>query len=266
MYQVENLGSILNPMVLFFIPTGSFHTGQSDQDIFQSYIAQNKQINIAAFYMDDTEITNNEYRQFVYYVLDSIARFIIGDPYTMEDDEGNQVINYDEDLDMSDPENQEALAELYCQGNDVFWKQKQIDVDKLKYYYEWEDFRMAASFAPSEARSHRSEVIKKTPNGGVKIYPDTLVWVRDFTYSFNEPMTQMYFWHPKYDDYPVVGVNWHQANAFCVWRTEYLNTYYKSIDEPIVTPFRLPSEWEWEYAARGGRDNNMYPWGGPLYP
>jgi sulfatase modifying factor 1 len=48
----------------------------------------------------------------------------------------------------------------------------------------------------------------------VLVYPDTLVWVRDFTYSFNEPMTNMYFSSPSYDNYPVVGVSWKQANAF----------------------------------------------------
>ena len=57
----------------------------------------------------------------------------------------------------------------------------------------------------------------------INVYPDTLVWVHDFTYSFNEPMTKMYFSHPAYDDYPVVGVTWKQARAFSIWRTDLLN-------------------------------------------
>ena len=36
----------------------------------------------------------------------------------------------------------------------------------------------------------------------VNIYPDTLVWLADFTYSFNEQMHDNYFWHPAYDNYP----------------------------------------------------------------
>jgi sulfatase modifying factor 1 len=48
--------------------------------------------------------------------------------------------------------------------------------------------------------------------------------VHDFTYSFNEPMTENYFWHPAYDEYPVVGVTWQQANAFNVWRTQLMNS------------------------------------------
>ena len=85
------------PYGTVYIPTGTFHTGQSDQDIFRSYIAPNKQVSIHAMWMDDTEITNNEYRQFVDHVIDSIARFILDEPYIYEDDEGNRFINYQEE-------------------------------------------------------------------------------------------------------------------------------------------------------------------------
>ena len=51
--------------------------------------------------------------------------------------------------------------------------------------------------------------------------PDTLVWREEL--SFNEPFVETYFRHPSYDEYPVVGVNWLQANEFCKWRTDRVN-------------------------------------------
>ena len=53
-------------------------------------------------------------------------------------------------------------------------------------------------------------------------------------------------------NHPVVGVNWHEATAFCRWLTQHLHDGYV---------YRLPSEAEWEYAARGS-ERRMYPWGG----
>jgi len=97
----------------------------------------------------------------------------------------------------------------------------------------------------------------------INIYPDTLCWIRDFTYSFNDPQADLYFWHPSFDDYPIVGVTWHQANAFSHWRTDYMNNALRKNGISDVQAYRLPLETEWEYAARGGLDLSMYPWGGP---
>ncbi|MBP6795697.1 MAG: SUMF1/EgtB/PvdO family nonheme iron enzyme, partial [Saprospiraceae bacterium] len=68
----------INPYGMVYIPSGTLHVGQSDQDIFSSYVQKPKSISISGFYMDDTEITNNEYREFVEYVKDSIAHTLMG--------------------------------------------------------------------------------------------------------------------------------------------------------------------------------------------
>ncbi len=245
------------PFGTVYIPTGTFHTGQSDEDIFHTYIAPNKQISVHAMWMDDTEITNNEYRQFVEYVKDSIARSEKYLGLVIEDEKTEQeILDYEEDIDYD--ESYDDLEGMFYKSGERYEFRRQIDIRKLEYHYQWIDFQAAA--LGDYFNSNRADYIKKKT---VKIYPDTLVWVRDFTYSYNEPMTRQYFYHPKYDDYPVVGVSWHQANAFCNWRTRWLNRYWEGQEMPITEHWRLPTEFEWEFAARGGRDNNMYPWGGP---
>jgi len=53
--------------------------------------------------------------------------------------------------------------------------------------------------------------------------PDTLVWRRPL--SYNDPYVYNYLRHPAYQDYPVVGVSWNQANDYCQWRTDRSNEY-----------------------------------------
>ena len=107
--------------------------------------------------------------------------------------------------------------------------------------------------------SDRSRFIIKEK---INVYPDTLCWVRDWTYSFHDAMTKNYFWHTAYDNYPVVGVTWSQAKAFSVWRTQLFHSWLQANGDLYVNDFRLPTEMEWEKAARGDLNSSPYPWGG----
>lgn len=92
----------------------------------------------------------------------------------------------------------------------------------------------------------------------VNIYPDTTCWVNDFQNADNERYMKLYFSNPAYDDYPVVGVSWEQANAFCAWRTLFLKRGLGGYAQQLQR-YRLPSEVEWEFAARG-KEGNPFPW------
>ena len=275
-----------DPYGMVFIGQGSFLMGTNDQDVVQAMNTQTRTVSVTSFYMDDTEITNSEYRQFVYWVRDSIARRMLGEQFDQflisEDKFGNPIeppfLNPKAKLVWEDKEYAEILESMYLPENERFFRRKEIDTRKLIYEYDWVDLQQAAiksnryNFETNayEGRVYnqkgeeveikdRSAFIMKDK---VNVYPDTLVWIADFSYSFNDPYAKMYFWHPGYDEYPVVGVNWKQATAFCIWRTELLNNFLISKRQPWVMDYRLPSEAEWEYAARGGLKSNVYPWGG----
>ncbi|WP_152287124.1 T9SS ring complex lipoprotein PorK/GldK [Flavicella marina] len=160
-------------------------------------------------------------------------------------------------LEYPDAAYTEVMDSMYLPLEDTFEGQRILNVNKLKYTYSWFDKEAAAM---SKTGTRKDFIIHED----VRVYPDTTVWVKDFTYSYNDPIHEEYFWHTAYADYPVVGVNWYQARAFCNWRTKMKNDYLRSRKNPVRVPmFRLPTEAEWEFAARGGIENGTYPWGGP---
>jgi sulfatase modifying factor 1 len=274
------------PFGMVFIPQGSFNVGPSDQDVAWAQNSFSKTISVDAFWMDQTEITNNEYRQFVYWVRDSIMRRMLGeqieDFVISEDEFGNAIdppyLNWETKINPKEEDQNEIIKEMYYPEGERFYGKKEIDSRKLMYEYYWVDLKQAAQKnnrynfetkkydgSAYKANGEKTEITNRSAfvlRDVINVYPDTLCWIADFTYSYNEPLSNMYFWHPAYDNYPVVGVTWKQANAFCSWRTQYKNNSLDKSGEPHVHDYRLPIESEWEYAARGGLDLSMYPWGG----
>ncbi len=300
------------PYGMTLVPGGAFIMGKSEDDLANIQDAPTKTVTVRSFYMDETEITNSEYRQFVEWVKDSIIRVrlailadevgqtstakggkgggkggSIGDfafndadpakmtPYDKYMYENYYSVGTDDDpyagrrlnkkiklikdtKKYPDEYYTEVMDTMYLPLAESFNGLRTIDVTKLKFRYSWMDIQAAAKAKAGK----RKEFIKteQTP-----VYPDTTVWIKDFAYSYNEPMHNDYLWHQAYSQYPVVGVSWKQAKAFCAWRTLNKNTYIKSKKKgrDLINTFRLPTEAEWEYAARGGLQSGAYPWGGP---
>jgi gliding motility-associated lipoprotein GldK len=186
-------------------------------------------------------------------------------------------INWKERIEWDDPEYQMAMDELYLPEEERFLYRKKVDPRKLTYDYYWVDFRQAAKRSNSfnfETQKYDGNIVNSDGetvpivNRGsfimhesVPVYPDTLCWIRDFAYTYNEPYTLKYFSHYGFDDYPVVGVSWEQANAFCNWRSTLKVIITDRSRETAAHDYRLPTESEWEIAARGGLQNSLYPWG-----
>ncbi|MBE16412.1 MAG: gliding motility lipoprotein GldK [Dokdonia sp.] len=287
------------PFGMTLISGGAFIMGKSDDDLAAVQDAPTKTVTVRSFYMDETEISNAEYRQFVEWVRDSTVRtklailadelgetpgnggigefaFNDADPENMTPYEQYMYDNYygmgetgyegrplNKDIDIiwdtseyPDEYYSEVMDTMYIPLEESYNGQRTIDVDKLEFRYTYLDIEEAAR----KKNGKRKDFIKTEK---VKIYPDTTVWIKDFAYSYNEPMHNDYFWHDAYGDYPVVGVSWMQAKAFCEWRTLYKNAYQKERNRQFVNRFRLPGEAEWEFAARGGLEGGDYPWGGP---
>lgn len=295
------------PFGMKLVSKGSIEMGPAESDSLWNIVANPKGMSVDNFWMDETEVTNSKYRQFVYWVRDSIIRERLADPAfggdetfkITEDAYGDPVkphLDWTRNIPWKNPLDEELSAINSVTYLHPLTGKRVLNPEVLNYIYEWFD---ATEAAKRRNRLNPNDRILNTditvdPNSVVmiskdtayivdgkpvnetivrplsslydfvntkivNIYPDTTVWINDFNNAYNEPYMKMYFSHPGYNEYPVVGVTWEQATAFCEWRTQYYRMGRPKNSREIEV-FRLPTEAEWEFAARNGRTENKYPW------
>lgn len=297
------------PYGMVEVKRGYLKAGIEQNDTLWGALTPTKDISVDGFWMDQSEVTNSMYRQFVEWVRDSIIRERLADPqyggdetYKIEVDRYGEPVtphlNWAKPIPWRKPteEQERAIQSVYTRH--PIDGTVMLDVKQLNYRYEIFDYEKAAlrkyRLNPQERSlntdrptdpdevvmiskdtayiNDQGQIVRQTierPLSSlydflntyiVNVYPDTTCWVNDFANAQQEQYMRLYFSSPNYNDYPVVGVTWEQAEAFCAWRTEYLMKGMGA-QARYIQRYRLPTEIEWEYAARG-REGNPYPWQG----
>jgi hypothetical protein len=134
--------SLPKPPGMVYIPPGTFHMGPSDEDMNFAYTARNKQVSINSFWMDATEITNNEYRQFTNWVRDSIAAKLMG--YVKAGTDGVETIDWKKakTIKWGDKATMEKVDAMILTPDNRIFNKKEIDPTKLVFHSEIFDFNI----------------------------------------------------------------------------------------------------------------------------
>lgn len=296
------------PYNMVLVSRGSYRMGPGEIDSLWGMTIPTRGVSVDNFWMDEAEITNSQYKQFVFWVRDSIIRERLADPayagddfYKITEDEYGDPV--EPHLDWSIPipwtrnteEEEAAINSIYIVH--PITKKKMLDARQMNFRYEWFDAAEAAKrqhrlnprerILNTDISANDNEVIMISKDTAyvdeqgriinetitrplsslydfvhtkiVNVYPDTTCWVNDFSNANNEPYMRNYFSHPGYAHHPVVGVSWEAATAFCEWRTMFLRRGLRG-ENVKIEQYRLPTEAEWEMAARSGRTENKYPW------
>lgn len=184
------------------------------------------------FYIKRFEVTNVEYREFVQYVKDSLLLSVMAeedeDLFMIQNEDSTNKLNWESEFrELAQTEEYfDVVSQLYFDEHDErFYGRPQLDARKFNFEYI------------------TSDGLRRVLN----IYPDTLSWLRNSLAAHVEPLCQMYFWHPFYNNYPVCGVSYNQIQAYLYWLRQ---KGIPALDKKgIKYEIGLPTSEEWEYTT-----------------
>ncbi|MCI7045228.1 MAG: formylglycine-generating enzyme family protein, partial [Prevotella sp.] len=179
------------PYGMTLIKRGHLKMGIDKQDSLWGKQTPIKDISVEGFWMDETEITNSQYRQFVNYVRDSIIRERLADPayggdetYKIEEDKNGDPVkphlNWKKPLPRKPNEDElKAIESVYVVH--PITGEKMLDASQMNYRYEIYDYTQAA------LRKNRLNPEERNLNTDITVDPNQQVWIsKDTAYIDDE--------------------------------------------------------------------------------
>ena len=277
------------PPGMVYIPGGSvtIRYSQSSTDT-----TSKKRVSLTSFYIDKTETTNQQYRLFTEWVIDSVAvkgylkdeKYFYDEPAPKSKDDGDKKVAGKSSSDTSGKDTlnfiQKDMADAAPPKDTTNWAKRRINWSKVnhKEIFESDDEEIKKKIAPmldadgkirqelymftyAYVRSlgtNPKAKVGEIAYESVNVYPDERIWVKDLTNAQVDILVENYFTTPPFDDYPVVGVTWKQARAYAYWRSKASSNYEWIADylKYYRLNYSLPSEAQWVYAAGGDMNGN----------
>ena len=254
----------LAPHGMVFVPAGSIIEKETATDSSMAVDTVPKTVTVSAFFMDQTEVTNKQYRLFVDWVADSVAvtDYLKDEKYfkkvkkaaPAKRSKGKNATAVDM---TSTADTIKSIDWTKVGGRTPLWQSSNPEIKGLllgKLYTLINGkptlIRSAVVYRYDRLaidRSGKSKYINDT----VAVPPNQKVWSTDFPNSQMEVMDNNYYTNKWYEEHPVVGVSWKQARSYANWRSKmtYSTIGGRSLVKEYNLQYSLPTEAQWEYAA-----------------
>ncbi len=205
---------------------------KQDTSILQHASTDGQRISVPSFYIQQTEVSNNEYRLFVDWVRDSIGLTLLADQFPehgFRKKDGR--LNWDRRSEVGDSIRTSLQNSLAIAPEDRIYRRIEFDVTKCLYLMVGDSLK-------------KDSLV-------INVYPDTMCWEKQLPSNMLVgQLSRLYFSHPFYGNHPVVGVSFQQAKAYAHWKTQ--------MDQAQVA-YRLPTEREWDYMSIVDKPRNPMP-------